>query len=159
MRLLAVWMGVLALTGEVYAQVAPPGNLCNYAAQVGTQVTTQNVDGITFTIWSCTAQPRGLFKWVVYNSTNPPNQPTAPIPPIVPVNANQVNGVAVPPNLSCAGTNSLAQIISGTCSGGGGGITSFAAPAASWPSWLVPTVTNSTTTPFNYPGPWNSLGD
>lgn len=30
---------------------------------------------------------------------------------------------------------------------GGGTVTSFAAPSASWPSWLVPTVTNSTTTP------------
>ncbi len=29
----------------------------------------------------------------------------------------------------------------------GGTVTSFAAPAASWPSWLVPTVTNPTTTP------------
>lgn len=29
----------------------------------------------------------------------------------------------------------------------GGTLTSFAAPAGSWPSWLVPTVTNSTTTP------------
>jgi hypothetical protein len=30
---------------------------------------------------------------------------------------------------------------------GGGSVTSFAAPAGSWPSWLGPTVTNSTTTP------------
>lgn len=35
------------------------------------------------------------------------------------------------------------------CGGGGGGgsVTAFAAPAGSWPAWLVPTVTNSTTTP------------
>jgi len=34
------------------------------------------------------------------------------------------------------------------CGGSGSGsVTSFAAPSASWPSWLVPTVTNSTTTP------------
>jgi hypothetical protein len=32
-------------------------------------------------------------------------------------------------------------------SGGNLGVTSFAAPSGSWPSWLVPTVTNSTTTP------------
>ena len=30
---------------------------------------------------------------------------------------------------------------------GGGSVTSFAAPSGSWPAWLVPTVTNSTTTP------------
>src|SRR5215472_4831495 len=38
-----------------------------------------------------------------------------------------------------------------TVGGGGGGgsgtVTSFAAPSASWPTWLVPTVTNPTTTP------------
>ena len=33
------------------------------------------------------------------------------------------------------------------CSTGGGTVTAFAAPSASWPSWLVPTVTNSTTAP------------
>ena len=41
-------------------------------------------------------------------------------------------------------------VISGTgsaCASGSAGVTSFAAPSASWPSWLVPTVTNSTTTP------------
>jgi hypothetical protein len=31
--------------------------------------------------------------------------------------------------------------------GTGGTVTSFSAPSGSWPSWLVPTVTNSTTTP------------
>jgi len=50
-------------------------------------------------------------------------------------------------------TNCLTENTSGvpswaTCgSGGGGTVTSFAAPSGSWPSWLVPTVTNSTTTP------------
>lgn len=34
-----------------------------------------------------------------------------------------------------------------TFSGTGSGVTSFAAPSGSWPAWLVPTVTNSTTTP------------
>jgi len=33
------------------------------------------------------------------------------------------------------------------CFAGGGTVTSFAAPAASWPAWLVPTVTNAGTTP------------
>ena len=39
--------------------------------------------------------------------------------------------------------------ISTTCtfSGSGGGVSSFVAPGASWPTWLVPTVTNPTTTP------------
>ena len=39
---------------------------------------------------------------------------------------------------------------SGTCftpGGGGGGVSSFSAPSGSWPSWLVPTVANPTTTP------------
>lgn len=38
----------------------------------------------------------------------------------------------------------------GTCytpGSGGGGVSSFSAPSASWPTWLVPTVTNPTTTP------------
>ena len=33
------------------------------------------------------------------------------------------------------------------CGGSSGSVTSFAAPSASWPAWLVPTVTNSTSTP------------
>lgn len=33
------------------------------------------------------------------------------------------------------------------CGSSAGTVTSFTAPSASWPSWLVPTVTNSTTTP------------
>ena len=33
------------------------------------------------------------------------------------------------------------------CSNTSPGVTSFSAPSASWPSWLTPTVTNSTTTP------------
>jgi hypothetical protein len=46
--------------------------------------------------------------------------------------------------------NSTACPVGGSCtiSGGGGGtVNSFAAPSGSWPTWLVPTVTNSTTTP------------
>lgn len=31
--------------------------------------------------------------------------------------------------------------------GGGGTVTNFTAPSGSWPSWLIPTVTNNTTTP------------
>jgi len=34
-----------------------------------------------------------------------------------------------------------------TISGGAGTVTNFAAPSGSWPAWLVPTVTNSTSTP------------
>ena len=35
-----------------------------------------------------------------------------------------------------------------TCGGSGGGtVSSFAAPSGSWPSWLVPSVTNATSTP------------
>ena len=35
----------------------------------------------------------------------------------------------------------------GACATGSGTVTSFAAPSGSWPTWLVPTVTNLTTTP------------
>jgi hypothetical protein len=46
MRLLAVWMGVLALTGEVYAQVAnsfssPSQDVVNLAQGPGYQTLTQ----------------------------------------------------------------------------------------------------------------------
>src|SRR5215469_4306775 len=37
--------------------------------------------------------------------------------------------------------------VGGTGGGGSGTVTSFAAPSGSWPTWLVPTVTNPTTTP------------
>jgi hypothetical protein len=36
---------------------------------------------------------------------------------------------------------------SGCFSGGGGTVSSFAAPSGSWPSWLTPAVTNATSTP------------
>lgn len=44
-----------------------------------------------------------------------------------------------------SGTLGTTGIACGT--GTGSGVTSFAAPSGSWPTWLVPTVTNSTTTP------------
>lgn len=44
------------------------------------------------------------------------------------------------------GTVTYTNVCSNT-SPGVGTVTSFAAPAASWPTWLVPTVTNATTTP------------
>lgn len=45
-------------------------------------------------------------------------------------------------------SNGIDLVDSGAaCGTGSGGVTSFAAPSGSWPSWLVPTVTNSTTTP------------
>jgi len=48
-------------------------------------------------------------------------------------------------NISCLGTSSTGQIQAGTCSAGS--LTSFAAPSISWPTWLVPTVTNATSAP------------
>jgi hypothetical protein len=50
---------------------------------------------------------------------------------------------------ACLQINS-AGLISNTgsaCGSGGGAVSSFAAPSGSWPSWLAPTVTNSTSTP------------
>src|ERR1700744_6113753 len=35
----------------------------------------------------------------------------------------------------------------GSGTGGSGSVTNFSAPSGSWPAWLVPTVTNATTTP------------
>lgn len=64
--------------------------------------------------------------------------------------ANYLNGVAI-----CVGPSSAtgyALITSSTTAAcwapfSGGSVTTFTAPAGSWPSWLVPTVTNATSTP------------
>lgn len=45
------------------------------------------------------------------------------------------------------GNGTVAAAPTWCAGGGGGGVSSFSAPSASWPSWLVPTVTNPTTTP------------
>jgi len=64
--------------------------------------------------------------------------------------ATTPSGLAMP---SCSGATNALKWTSGTGFGcntitpGTGTVTSFAAPSGSWPSWLVPTVTNSTTTP------------
>lgn len=59
----------------------------------------------------------------------------------------QIQGQAIPTlSPGCLAWNGSA-LVWGTCSGGGGGVTTFSAPSVSWPSWLVPTVTNPTTTP------------
>lgn len=55
-------------------------------------------------------------------------------------------------SLTTIGSSGAATVTSGVLnipeySGGGGTVTYFSAPSGSWPSWLVPTVTNSTTTP------------
>jgi hypothetical protein len=41
----------------------------------------------------------------------------------------------------------LCTASNGACPGGGSGVSSFSAPSGSWPTWLVPTVSNPTTTP------------
>ena len=51
-----------------------------------------------------------------------------------------------PDCLQIATTGQITNTGSG-CGAGAGTVTSFAAPSGSWPSWLVPTVTNPTTTP------------
>jgi hypothetical protein len=51
-----------------------------------------------------------------------------------------------PDCLQIATTGQITNTGSG-CGAGAGTVTSFAAPSASWPSWLVPTVTNATSTP------------
>ncbi len=58
-------------------------------------------------------------------------------------------GAAAASGNSCLQINS-AGLISNTgsaCGSGVGTVSSFAAPSGSWPSWLVPTVTNATSTP------------
>jgi hypothetical protein len=57
-------------------------------------------------------------------------------------------------SLTTTGSSGVATVSGGVLnipvySGGGGSgtVTSFAAPSGSWPTWLVPTVTNSTTAP------------
>jgi hypothetical protein len=60
--------------------------------------------------------------------------------------ASSANSQAV--TCPTGGTGSQVCDASGAwISGGTGTVTSFAAPSGSWPTWLVPTVTNSTTTP------------
>lgn len=49
--------------------------------------------------------------------------------------------------LSCTAANPSVCTWAAGGSGGSGTVTSFSAPAGSWPSWLVPTVTTATTTP------------
>jgi hypothetical protein len=72
-------------------------------------------------------------------------------------------GTADPPGQACtvspasnlgtyatSTTDKLYQCLAGTWTlvgGGGSGVSSFAAPSGSWPAWLVPTVTNSSSTP------------
>lgn len=127
-RAALVWCLFLIGSAVAAQTTQPANNLCNFAAQIGIQVTTLNVDGQTYTVWVCTAQPGGTFKWIVQNSTNPPNPPTLPNPPIVPVNANQVNGLAVPSSQPTVGTNALGQLVAGTAAGvssvTGGGVVS-----------------------------------
>jgi hypothetical protein len=59
------------------------------------------------------------------------------------------SGAAASSGNLCLQINSTG-LISNTgapCGGGTGSVSSFAAPSGSWPSWLVPTVTNATSTP------------
>jgi hypothetical protein len=53
----------------------------------------------------------------------------------------------VPVALIYDGTYWEIPTIGNAPSSGGGSVTSLAAPSASWPSWLVPTVTNASSTP------------
>ena len=57
-------------------------------------------------------------------------------PGTAPICANGTAGAFT--NVGCSG---------GSGSGGGGTVSSFAAPSGSWPAWLVPTVTNASSTP------------
>jgi Right handed beta helix region len=70
------------------------------------------------------------------------------------INIPNANSATAPSQAVVAGicltgfSSTTASWSTGTCGGSGSGsVTSFAAPSGSWPTWLVPTVTNSTTTP------------
>lgn len=72
----------------------------------------------------------------------------------VPYQVSSGSTLFVSPNTSttqkylCETGTGLVGAAPAWCSGSGTGtVTSFSAPSASWPSWLVPTVTNSTSTP------------
>jgi len=58
-------------------------------------------------------------------------------------------GLAAASGFNCVQIDSSGYLTNtgATCGTGNGTITSFAAPAGSWPSWLVPTVTTATSTP------------
>jgi hypothetical protein len=58
------------------------------------------------------------------------------------------NGIAPASGTNCLQVSSTGQVTStGSACGGGGTVSSFAAPSGSWPSWLVPTVANAASTP------------
>lgn len=63
--------------------------------------------------------------------------------------ANYLNGVSVCATTPTAGYALLASSTTASCWSpfSGGSVTMFTAPAGSWPSWLVPTVTNASSTP------------
>lgn len=63
--------------------------------------------------------------------------------------ANYLNSVSVCVTAPTAGYALLATSTGASCwePFSGGSVTAFAAPSGSWPSWLVPTVTNASSTP------------
>lgn len=70
-------------------------------------------------------------------------------PPLLSLITDNITGTACSANSSMCYSNGLNwyQVALPTGGGGSGSLTSFAAPSGNWPSWLVPTVTNPTTTP------------
>jgi hypothetical protein len=59
------------------------------------------------------------------------------------------NGIAPSSGTSCLQVSSTGQVTStgSACGSGAGTVSTFAAPTGNWPAWLVPTVTNATSTP------------
>jgi hypothetical protein len=59
------------------------------------------------------------------------------------------NGIAPSSGTSCLQVSSTGQVTStgSACGSGAGTLSSFSAPTGNWPAWLVPTVTNATSTP------------
>ena len=149
------WQNISATT-EVNAQA--PQNLnvqVNQAFPAGLTVTSNSGSGngqITF-VNGYNTQVGSIRQSVVWNSLSifggavddmdfAPGGVTANVPLSLP-------SIAPSSGNACLQINS-AGVVSNTgsaCGGSGGGVTSFAAPSGSWPSWLVPTVTNSTSTP------------
>jgi hypothetical protein len=75
--------------------------------------------------------------------------PAAEMTPLGASGGSHSAGIAPDPGATAGTTRFLREDSTWAVPAGGGGgtVNSFAAPSGSWPTWLVPTVTNSTTTP------------
>jgi hypothetical protein len=125
---------VAGQTYTISAQVAGNSNVTNFPASVNPVVknptATQTIVQPAAT--SLTVGGSGLF-----NATTSITAPALIGSALV--NGQCLEGVGTAPNVVITST--------GNACSAAGTVTTFTAPSGSWPTWLIPTVTNSTTTP------------